>query len=331
MFGDIPQVATKWTALDLRQTFLVRWNIGRMRYVVDPGLYAVGQPDQESEVFVSANFKLSFDHLRRALDGMNAWILVLDTKGINVWCAAGKGTFGTEELLKRIKIHALLNILDHRRIIVPQLGAVGVSAHEVKKRSGFTVIYGPVRADDIAAFLKAGNRATPEMREVRFPLQERLKLIPIELSYGKYYLILVPLVFLILSGIYTGGYDFERVYHNGMRAVLNLFAAYFAGTILTPILLPLIPLRRFSLKGLVLGWGLSTLFLFLGLLGSHPVEMVAWYLMMGSVAAFLAMNWTGSSTFTSLSGVQKEMRLALPMQMIAAAIGFIMWVVSRFL
>ena len=69
-----------------------------MRYRVDPGLYSLGNPDSSSPVFVSANYRLSFNALRGSLKNSNCWILVLDTKGINVWCAAGKGTFGTEEL-----------------------------------------------------------------------------------------------------------------------------------------------------------------------------------------------------------------------------------------
>ena len=51
-----------------------------MRYSVAPGLYAVGAPDRESDVLVTANYKLSFDTLRRELKGFNAWVLVLDTK-----------------------------------------------------------------------------------------------------------------------------------------------------------------------------------------------------------------------------------------------------------
>ena len=81
-----------------------------------------------------------------ALAGVDAWILVLDTKGINVWCAAGKGTFGTGELVHRIGSVGLAGIVSHRKIIVPQLGAPGVSWPEVLRRSGFTVEYGPVRA-----------------------------------------------------------------------------------------------------------------------------------------------------------------------------------------
>ena len=111
-----------------------------------PGLYAVGEPDRESDVFVTANYKLSFDILRRELKGLNAWIIVLDTKGINVWCAAGKGTFGTNELINRINEINLHNVVSHRRIIIPQLGAVGVNARIVHQRTGFRVYFGPVHA-----------------------------------------------------------------------------------------------------------------------------------------------------------------------------------------
>jgi hypothetical protein len=82
--------------------------------------------------------------------------LILDTKGINVWCAAGKGTFGTDELVGRILKTGLSEIVSHRKLVLPQLGAPGVSAHEVTKQTGFSVVYGPVRAKDIKAFLDSG-------------------------------------------------------------------------------------------------------------------------------------------------------------------------------
>lgn len=69
-----------------------------MGYTIDPGLYALGNPDESSPVLVTANYKLTFDRLRQSLPKLDAWVLVLDTKGINVWCAAGKGTFGTGEV-----------------------------------------------------------------------------------------------------------------------------------------------------------------------------------------------------------------------------------------
>jgi CO dehydrogenase/acetyl-CoA synthase gamma subunit (corrinoid Fe-S protein) len=156
--------------------------IQKQLHTVNPGLYAVGAPDKSSDVLVSANYKLSFDALRKALKGLNAWVLVLDTKGINVWCAAGKGTFGTDELIRLISLTKLDRVVDHRRIIVPQLGAPGISAHKVKKDTGFKVCYGPVRAEDISAYIVSGYKATTEMRTVTFPLIDRLILAPMEIN-----------------------------------------------------------------------------------------------------------------------------------------------------
>ncbi len=100
--GLVPVVTGEWSRADRWGQIRARMGSFRMEYIVKPGLYAIGSPDAESDIFVSANYKLSFDILRRELAGINGWILVLDTKGINVWCAAGKGTFGTDELVKRV-------------------------------------------------------------------------------------------------------------------------------------------------------------------------------------------------------------------------------------
>ncbi|MCL2511567.1 MAG: mercury methylation corrinoid protein HgcA [Bacteroidales bacterium] len=329
--GTVAQVSTKLTNKDLFSTIKVRWSIGRMDYSVMPGLYAVGTPDENSDVYVSCNFKLSFDRLRRALHGIDAWILVLDTKGINVWCAAGKGTFGTKELAFRIKEHQLEKVVTHKKIIVPQLGATGVSAYKIKEEAGFKIIYGPVKANDIPAFVANDYKATPEMRKINFNLWERTKLVPVELFYAKYYLILVPAIFFILSGLNTQGFSVDASWDNGGRAIINLCVAYLSGCVLTPIFLPLIPFKSFSLKGVVIGWLMAILLLYFNLLGTNIFEIISWFLLIGGISSFMAMNFTGASTFTSLSGVQKEMKISLPIQIFGTALGFIGWIITRFI
>ncbi len=203
--GDVPQVAAQLQRKDHWGTIKARFGVGRMDYMIDPGLYALGNPDSKSPVLVTANYKMSFDYLRRELSGRNVWILVLDTKGINVWCAAGKGTFGTEELIKRIASGRLKEIVSHRQLILPQLGAPGVAAHTVKKISGFKVFYGPVRAEDLPVYLDSGMKVTPEMRIMTFPLKDRAVLIPIEfVAAAKPFLIIAPVLY-ILGGI--GGHE----------------------------------------------------------------------------------------------------------------------------
>ncbi|MDR2585347.1 MAG: hypothetical protein LBC84_03890 [Prevotellaceae bacterium] len=329
--GIVEQVSTEWTNKDWLSTIKVRWSIGRMDYNVAPGLYAVGAPDMNADVYVSCNFKLSFDHLRRALHGMNAWILVLDTKGINVWCAAGKGTFGTKELAFRIKEHQLEKVVNHKKIIAPQLGATGVSAYKIKEEEGFKVIYGPVKADDISAFVANGYKATPEMRKINFNLWGRMKLIPVELFYAKYYLIIIPAIFFILSGVNAHGFSVDLSWSNGGRAIINLCVAYLSGCVLTPILLPIIPFKRFSLKGVAIGWLMALLLLYLNFLSTNILEIISWFLLIGGISSFMAMNFTGASTFTSLSGVQREMKISLPVQICSVAIGFTGWIFTRFI
>jgi hypothetical protein len=327
----IPVVETQWSRQDYWETLKVRWSVGRMNYKVEPGIYAVGSPARDSNVFVSANFKLSFDLLRRSLDGLNAWILVIDTKGINVWCAAGKKNCSTKEVTHRIGVHHLDQVVDHRRIILPQLSATGVSAHEVKKMTGFTITYGPVKSSDIKAFLDAEMKATEQMRTVTFPLVERLKLIPVDIFYGKYYLILVPALFFILSGLTAAGYSVDLAVKIGWRSVVCLSVAYFTGCALTPILLPWIPFHRFSLKGISLGIIVSLILFLSGIMGVNHIEISSWFLIISGLSSFMAMNFTGSSTFTSISGVQKEMKVMFPVQIIITGIGLVTWIISRFL
>jgi len=317
--GAIPVVRIKLSRQDILGKVKARFGFGRMRYRVKPGLYAVGDPGAGSPVLVSANYKLSFDSLRRELGGLDAWILVLDTKGINVWCAAGKGTFGTEELVRRVDETSLARIVSHRTLILPQLGAPGVAAHEVTRRTHFKVIYGPVRAADIKVFLAAGMKATPEMRRVKFGLRERFVLTAIELTNPFKYLVIVTAVLWILSLLGLRLLSWGTLY--------PYLGAILIGGFFVPALLPWIPGRAFAWKGWLLGmiWAAFVNF-HQGLLPPTPISWqpaTVHFLLLPAISAFLAMGFTGSSTYTSLSGVLKEMRYAVPVILASASIGVV--------
>jgi len=290
------------TLRDELDHLLARWGFWRGRHRVLPGLYALGNPTSESRVFVTANYTLSFDALRSALAGRDCHILVLDTRGVNVWCAAGKGTFGTEELISRIEASGLPDVVDHRVLILPQLGAPGVAAHEIKKRSGFKVKYGPVRAADLPAYLETGE-ATEAMRRVEFGIHDRVILIPVELVS-----VLLPTLLLGLLSYWL----------LGPLAAVALVAAVLAGGALFPLLLPWIPTPNFSTKGLVLGGLIALPFAAVagGGAGAALWWRVAWALVcllaLPPVTAFLALNFTGATTFTSKTGVKREIFAYVP-------------------
>jgi CO dehydrogenase/acetyl-CoA synthase delta subunit len=292
--------------------FLARWGWKReTAHRVVPGLYRLGNPAPDSPVFASANYTLSFDALRSALAGTDAWILVLDTKGINVWCAAGKGTFGTEELVSRIQSTGLETVVSHRKIIVPQLGAPGISWPEVMRRSKFLVEYGPVRARDLPEYLET-HTATPSMRRVEFPLRDRLVLAPVEFVHTALPMVIIAAVLWFLAG---------------PVAALAAVSAVLAGTVLFPALLPYIPTHDFSTKGLILGTLVAIPFA--AAFGTAPF-LPAWaevagaaaaLLLMPAVIAYFALNFTGCTTFTSRTGVKKEIFGYVPVMALMAGTG----------
>jgi acetyl-CoA decarbonylase/synthase complex subunit gamma len=273
---------------------------------------------------------MSFDCLRQALAGRSAWILALDTKGINVWCAAGKGTFGTDELVRRIELSGLKKVVSHKKLILPQLGAPGIAAHKVKQISGFNVQYGPIRADDLPVYLDAGFKATAQMRIKTFPLKERVVLIPIELVEAMKAFLVLAAVFFIISGIGGPAGFWANAGSFGLFAALALFCAIIGGAVLNPLLLPYLPGRAFSIKGILIGIVIALILLYLrGInLTAWPgrAEAMAWLLIIPAVAGYLAMNFTGCSTYTSLSGVKREMRWALPLEIACGAVGIVMWI-----
>ena len=310
----VKTASTTLTLSDYFGAWKARWGIGRMDYTVEPGLYAVGKPDNESPVLVSANYKLTFDTVRKNLDGLDCWLLILDTKGVNVWCAAGKGTFGTDELINRIETSELSKYVSHKKLILPQLGATGVSAHEVKQRSGYDVVYGTVRAEDIKAFINAGYKATREMRTVKFTMWDRIVLTPIEIIPAVKKSLPIFGVMLLSNKFIAKPFD---------KTDFTAFAgSLLSGTILTPALLPYIPGRAFAWKGWLAG--LCCTEGIIGLTGkgrkANPLLTVGHLLLFPVVSSYLAMNFTGASTYTSPSGVNKEMRKSLPFIVGAAAI-----------
>lgn len=333
--GPIPVIKPKLSFEDLFSTFYVRCGIHRYNYTVAPGLYAIGEPDNNSEVLVTANFKLTVDHLRKELKKINAWILVLDTKGINVWCAAGKGTFSTTELVKRIKESNLEKVVNHKRVIVPQLGATGVSAREVKSRSGFRVVYGPVRANDIPAFLENGKKADKKMRLVTFNMYERFILTPVEIQIALKPALITALILLILSGFGPGIFSFSALWDRGLVSMMAMITGIFSGAFLTPVLLPFIPGRQFALKGIITG-SLFALILVIALAFSGTIYspgasgLIAVFLFSVAISSFLAMNFTGTTPFTSPTGVELEMRRFIPAQLAAVVLSTGLWIYSAF-
>ena len=178
----------------LKDLLLLFWRIVPPYPKVRPGLYAVGHPDEDSSVLVTGNFDLTVRRVVKAIDGhVDAWLLVSDSAGINVWCAAGGGYFTAEKVIAAIKSSRVAQVVKHHALILPQLCANGVDGWKVRQETGWGVHWGPARASDIPAYLAVRRKKTDAMRWVEFPLKDRLEMVTVTMGFYAL-LILVPVL-----------------------------------------------------------------------------------------------------------------------------------------
>ncbi len=243
------------------------------------GLYRIGNPDRHSPVLVTGNYELTVRRLVAAIDGkVDCWLVVANSRGINVWCAAGGGHFTAEDVIAAIKTSGVTEVVDHHALILPQLCANGVDGWKIRQETRWGVHWGPVRASDIPAYLKAGRKKNEAMRHAEFPLKARLEMTTVTLIF---YAILLIIPFLI----------FWRPY---ALLLLGLTAAmaYFYG-----IFLPWIPGRDGPVKGGVLT-ALTLAGLVIWSLGWDHLSVTAlvnWSLGLGFLAFFVGAEFQGMS------------------------------------
>ena len=258
------------------------------------GLVRIGNPDANSPVLLTGNFRLTVERVRRALRGVDAHLLVANSRGVNVWCAATGGLLTNHDVVSVIKTSGIGDIVDHRTLVLPQLAATGIEGPVVRHRTGWRVVWGPVRADDLPAFLGRGLTASAAMRAVTFPWPQRLEMavawaFPISTIsallafpfFGRSVLALVALIWSASLAIFLSFPLYERRRHRKRVAVGFVFFDF--GRAGLPILIWLLFLVALAglgaiggslSSGFMLGWGVASLgillILSLDLSGSTP-------------------------------------------------------------
>jgi NAD-dependent dihydropyrimidine dehydrogenase PreA subunit len=153
------------------------------------GVITIGNPDKNSPVFLTCNYHLTVERVKRTLKKIDCYLLVANSRGINVWCGATGGHFTNHDVISILKVSGIDELVHHRNVILPQLAAAGVETNIIKKTTGWQVIWGPVYAKDIPLFLKNNFNKTPEMREVMFHWLQRIEMavswaFPISILFG---------------------------------------------------------------------------------------------------------------------------------------------------
>jgi hypothetical protein len=135
----------------------------------------------------------------------------------------------------------------------------------------------------------------------------------------------------VLSGISPDIFSFSAAWFRGLNGAVAYLLGLLAGAVVVPILLPWLPMRQFYIKGILTGL-VAGIFVILSL-GANisRLESLTLFLLTISVSSYAAMNFTGATPFTSPSGVEKEMRQGIPIQIITVATAIITWVAAPFI
>ena len=147
------------------------------RFPCEPETIAIGSPDKSSPILVTCNFDYTVRHLKEYLkkEALDCFLLVVNTKGTNVWCAAAEGVFTTDIVLSHLKVYNVGELVNHKRLILPQLSVAGVKRKELKEH-GWEGIYGPVYFTDLKEFLNNGLTKNKDMQALEYGYWERFKM-----------------------------------------------------------------------------------------------------------------------------------------------------------
>ncbi len=123
---------------------------------VDPKIYAIGDPNPGSPVFVTTNFSLTYFIVSGEIEnsGTSAHLVVCDTEGQSVLTAWAGGKFVPEKIAKFIKEIKLEEKVKTRKIVIPGFVAQ-ISGELEEKLPGWEVIVGCQEAADIPSFVKS--------------------------------------------------------------------------------------------------------------------------------------------------------------------------------
>ncbi len=305
---------------------------------IEPGIYQSGKPDDNSPIIVTANYLYTYIKVMRSLKGIDAWVLCVDSKGINVWCAARGDNFGNNQLIEAVGATDIAKITKKKTLILPQLSAGGIASPVLKSEAPdfpFNVLFGPVWAKHLPKFLKERPARKPDkMKLAKFTASHRFRAAITHTTFLIRKIFLMPIIglFFILIGLAL----FNTIPISKLWLVGEILLWIIITNVIIMVIFPITNFtRKFITKGCI--YGVINVFL----LGS-----VSWlfhglspFLLLSScfsfwLAFFSTMSYSGYTMATSPSEIQDEYpsfskinMIVLIISLITLAIGIIFYLI----
>ncbi len=277
---------------------------------IEPGIYKSGQPDKNSPIIVTANYLFTYIKVMRAIKGLDAWVLMVDSKGINVWCAARGNNFGNRQVIEAVKATGIATLTNKKTLILPQLSAGGVASPLISKEAPdfpFRILFGPVWAKQLPQFLKERPARKPDkMKLAKFTPFHRLRAFTTHTTFLLKMIFLKPTIALILLSL---GLSFiDPLWLRKLWIVGEIWLWIIIANAIIAGLFPITNFtRRFIIKGIV--FGIITIIVLSSI--SWFIHKNMFLILLNSafyfwLSFFSTMSFSGYSMATSPKEIQDE-------------------------
>jgi len=276
------------------------------RVPIEPGIYRSGNPTKNSPIIVTSNYDFTYIKVMRNLRHIDAWVLCVDSNGINVWCAARGNDFGNEQILEAVEATGIQIYTEENTLILPQLSAGGVSIPQLPKKSEnfpFKIKFGPVWSKYLPQYLEEKPLKKPDhMKLAKFSLVHRIQAWVTHTTFLLRKIFLLPIIGFFLIFLLS------LPWINKLTWVVELISWIIISNAIISILFPLSSFTRsFIKKGMLFGFLTSII---LGgiswLIHSSLIFILLNVILFFWIAFFSTMSFSGYTMATSPREIQEE-------------------------
>ena len=121
---------------------------------VEPKVYAVGEPDENSPLMFTTNFSLTYYTVESDVEASRvpSYILVVDTEGTSVLTAYSGDKLNEKTVADAMAKHHVEELVKHRKLIIP--GYVAVMSGKLEEVTNWEIMVGPRESSMIPKYLQ---------------------------------------------------------------------------------------------------------------------------------------------------------------------------------
>ncbi len=121
---------------------------------VEPKVYAIGEPDENSPVLFTTNFSLTYYTVESDIEASRipCYIIVVDTEGTSVLTAYSGDKLNEKTVADAMAKFGIENMVKHRKLIIP--GYVAVMSGKLEEATNWEVMVGPRECSMLPKYLQ---------------------------------------------------------------------------------------------------------------------------------------------------------------------------------